>query len=161
MPRLVWSDDFALQPQMDLTHREFIDLLAEVEAAMSAARPELLARYARLLEHTVAHLAQEDRWMAATGFAAENCHAFQHQSVLQVMREVDRLAREENDFEPLERAVAELAAWFPIHAETMDAALAYHMGQVGFDPLRPQAASRAAREGQEALISGCGSKACG
>jgi hemerythrin-like metal-binding protein len=158
MPRLEWSDDFALQPQMDDTHHEFIGLLAGVEAALWAERTDLLAQYARLLEHTIEHFAQEGRWMAATGFAAENCHAFQHQAVLQVMREVDRRAREENDFEPLERAVAELATWFPMHAETMDAALAHHMAQVGFDPLRPQAIET--REEQEALITGCGSNAC-
>lgn len=158
MPRLEWSDDYALQAQMDATHREFIALLADVEAALSGDRTDLLAPYARLLEHTVEHFAQEDRWMAATGFAAENCHAFQHQAVLQVMREVDRRARADNDFEPLERAVAELAAWFPMHAQTMDAALAYHMAQVGFDPLRPPAVET--RGAQEELITGCGSKVC-
>jgi hemerythrin-like metal-binding protein len=159
MPTLEWSDEFALQPQMDTTHREFVELLAATELALAADRTDLLARFGALLAHTAEHFAQENRWMAATGFAPENCHAFQHDAVLQVMREVDRRARDDGDFGPLERAVAELAAWFPIHAQSMDAALIYHMAQVGFDPVRPDAG--VGRTASAEPIAGCGSHACG
>lgn len=159
MPTLVWSEALALQqPEMDRTHQEFVDLLAHTEAALTAEPDLLLERFAELLQHTVEHFAREDGWMAATGFAPENCHGFQHQAVLNVMREVDRLAREEGNFAPLTRAVAELAIWFPEHARSMDAALAFHLSQVGFDPAAPQ--PQVARRGDVPPVTHCGSPAC-
>lgn len=157
MPTLIWSDALALQqPQMDVTHQEFVDLLAAAEAALDDAPATLLQRFQELLDHTVEHFAQEDRWMASTGFSTENCHTFQHAAVLQVMRNVVALAQVEGDFGPLKQAVAELAQWFPTHASTMDAGLAFHMEQVGFDP-----ATGLAREPvAEGTMTGCGSTTC-
>jgi hemerythrin-like metal-binding protein len=158
MPTLDWSDDLALkQPQIDATHREFVELLAQAEAALQLDPAELLRRFAKLIEHTVEHFAQEDRWMAATGFAPENCHSFQHAAVLQVMRDVAGIAREAGDFTPLRRAIGELAQWFPMHASMMDAALAHHMAQVGYDPADPEAR---ALPSTQALITGCGHRTC-
>ena len=135
MTTLTWSDALALQqPQMDATHEEFVALLADTEAALTQPEPELLARFEALVEHTVEHFAQEDSWMAATGFAPENCHAGQHQGVLALMTECAKRAREGADFEPLKIAVEELGTWFPQHAQTMDAGLAEHLAAVGFDP---------------------------
>ena len=135
MTTLTWSDALALQqPQMDATHEEFVALLADTEAALTQPEPELLARFEALVEHTVEHFAQEDRWMAATGFAPDNCHAGQHQGVLALMTECAKRAREGADFEPLKIAVEELGTWFPQHAQTMDAGLAEHLAAVGFDP---------------------------
>lgn len=96
--------------------------------------------------------------MQATGFAPENCHSFQHQSVLQVMQDRARRARdaEAPELEPLRIAVRELAIWFPQHAQTMDAALAQHLAAVGFDvvhgPCRQQMPTEA--------LTGCGSAGC-
>jgi hemerythrin-like metal-binding protein len=167
MSTLTWTDDLSLNhARMDATHQEFVDLLAEADAALQAGeQPLLLARFERLVQHTVEHFAQEDRWMAATGFAPENCHSFQHQSVLNVMTECAKRAREEGDFEPLSVAVSELAIWFPQHAKMMDAGLALHMEEVGFDPetgLCSKLPATADAEGREpALISGCGGASCG
>jgi hemerythrin len=153
MPTLTWSTDLALDhPQMDATHQEFVALLAAAEAALAASSMAGLAAYEALVEHTVAHFGQEDRWMAATGFASGNCHGVHHAQVLQLMQEVARLAREQNDFGPLGRVLPELAAWFPVHAQTMDASLASHLDQSGFDP----ATGRCTREAPSQPISGCG-----
>jgi hemerythrin-like metal-binding protein len=157
MPTLTWSDALSLQqPQMDTTHQEFVDLLAAAEAALDAEPAVLLQAFQALLEHTVEHFAQEDRWMAATGFSVENCHTFQHAAVLQVMRNVVALAQVEGDFGPLKQAVAELAQWFPTHASSMDAGLAFHMSQVGFDPVTGQCREAVA----EGALTGCGSTSC-
>lgn len=160
MPALDWSPALALQqPQMDATHEEFVALLAACETALGADDATLLAHWNTLVEHTVEHFGQEDRWMAATGFAPENCHAFQHQAVLNVMQECGKRAAlaEGADFEPLRVAVAELATWFPQHAQMMDAALAQHMAAVGFDP----ATGRLAQPlGEAAAITGCGGGSC-
>jgi hemerythrin len=157
MPTLTWTDDLALaHPQMDATHEEFVDLLGGAETALAQSPQAALAAYESLVEHTVAHFAQEDRWMAATGFAPENCHSYQHAQVLGLMREVTRMAREDGDFGPLERVLPELAGWFRAHAQSMDAALAAHLQQIGYDVesgaiARPPAAHD---------MTGCGGASC-
>lgn len=159
MPALTWSPELVLHnAAMDTTHEEFVALLAMTESALAAADEVLLCAFDTLVEHTIDHFAQEDRWMAATGFAPENCHSFQHQAVLQVMKECARRAREGHDFEPLRLAVSELAIWFPQHARMMDAALAQHLASVGFD-----AATGQRREPVLAgeASSGCGGSSCG
>ncbi len=162
MTTLTWSDALTLaHPQMDATHEEFVALLAHTEAALAGPDAPLLAHWDSLVAHTVAHFAQEDRWMAATGFAPENCHAFQHQSVLAVMQECARQARDPAlaDFEPLRVAVGELAIWFPQHAQMMDAALAQHMAAAGFDAATGQCCEPAMAGGE--AITGCGGGSCG
>jgi hemerythrin len=159
MPSLVWSDALALShPEMDATHLEFVQLLGATEEALQVSPAAGLARYLELVEHTVAHFGQEDRWMTATGFATENCHGFQHSQVLGLMHEVTRLARDDGDFGPLERVLPELGKWFEGHAQTMDAALASHLQQIGFDPATGQI--RQPLPAAQAPISGCGGSSC-
>ena len=62
MPTLTWSDELSLGvAAMDATHVEFVDLLAQTEAASDA---DLLDHWARLVEHTDSHFANEDRYLA-------------------------------------------------------------------------------------------------
>jgi hemerythrin-like metal-binding protein len=129
---------------MDATHREFVQLLATLEAAAQAAaragtpatcRPALEA----LAQHTLAHFGQEERWMARLGFEPQNCHQMQHDNVMKVLNEVQRRLGAEGDAldqEILPRLVQALADWFPTHALMLDAALAETMAERGFDPER-------------------------
>ncbi|HQC96694.1 MAG TPA: hemerythrin domain-containing protein [Aquabacterium sp.] len=161
MTALTWTESLALNnAQMDRTHEEFVDLLAAANAALAGPDDALLAAFDTLTQHTVEHFGQEDRWMAATGFAPANCHAYQHQAVLAVMQECVKRARGgdgvEADFEPLRLAVDELAIWFPQHAQSMDAALAQHLESLQFDPATGQCAKPAPAE----AISGCGGGSC-
>ncbi len=158
MTALTWNESLALNnAQMDRTHAEFVDLLAAAAAALDGPDAELLQAFDLLTLHTVEHFGQEDRWMAATGFAPANCHAYQHQAVLAVMQECVKRAREGADFEPLRLAVDELAIWFPQHAQSMDAALAQHLQGIGFDP----ATGACAHPAPDAAMTGCGSNSCG
>lgn len=151
MATLEWTPDLVLNvPAMDETHKEFVDLLAGVE---SAADAQLLPLWQALTEHTVEHFGQEDRWMVATGFAADNCHATQHKVVLEIMREGAKKA-ETGDYTMIRGMTPELASWFSYHAQTMDAALAHHMGSLGFDPETGAMANEQALP--EERISGCG-----
>jgi hemerythrin-like metal-binding protein len=160
MTTLTWTDALTLShPQMDATHEEFVDLLAATDLALVGPEPTLLAAFDALVGHTVEHFAQEDRWMAATGFAPENCHAFQHQAVLGVMTECAKRARDDGDFEPLRLAVDELATWFPQHAQMMDAALAQHMASLGYDTATGQC--RESALAGAGAITGCGGGSCG
>ena len=158
MTLLAWTDELANHhPQMDETHQEFVQLINELEAARVAGAEDLIARYDALIDHTVEHFAQEDRWMAATGFTPENCHTNQHKQVLELLNEVRRRVVDEGQDELLPRLLPELATWFEQHAQSMDAALIFHMGEVGYDatsgqierPVQPEAA-----------ISGCGGSTC-
>lgn len=155
MPALEWSDALSLElPQMDDTHREFVDLLAAVDAADDTA---LLRAWQTLLDHTVEHFGQEDRWMRETRFATGNCHSVQHQVVLQVMREGGERAAA-GDTAVLRMIAGELANWFPQHAQSMDAALALHLRSVGHDAASGRVARPEALPAQQ--ITGCGSAAC-
>lgn len=159
MAALTWSEALALsQPQMDTTHREFVDLLAALERSLDGDGAAVAANLAAFVDHTEAHFAQEDRWMAAIGFAPQNCHAFQHAGVLKVLRDVQAQVARADDRPLLRQLVAELAIWFPAHAQAMDGALAQVMAERGFDPLsgtcaQPLPADREA-------ITGCGSASC-
>ena len=145
MTTLTWSDALSLShPTMDATHVEFVALLAAADEALPGRDAKLLGAFDTLVDHTVEHFAQEDRWMVASGFEPENCHTFQHRAVLQVMSDCYRRARDENDFEPLRLAVGELAIWFPRYAQQMDAALAQHLASVGFDEASGQCRETAA-----------------
>ncbi len=164
MAAITWTETLALQqPRMDTTHREFVDLLHVVEGALEGPVPALQAALDRFAEHTVEHFAQEDAWMAQLGFAAENCHGFQHQSVLQVVQEVQRRLQA-NPTDPANVALVRelvpgLAQWFPGHAQNMDAALALTMQEHGFDPETGRFAR--AVDADAAPITGCGGSSCG
>ncbi|MDE2454471.1 MAG: hemerythrin, partial [Burkholderiales bacterium] len=97
-----------------------------------------------------------DRWMGALGFAAENCHAFQHAHVLQLLAEVK--AKHAANLPLLRQLVAGLAEWFPQHAQMMDAALAQTMAEQGFDATRGE--TERPRGANAAPITGCGSVSC-
>ncbi|MCW5664609.1 MAG: hemerythrin domain-containing protein [Piscinibacter sp.] len=154
-PTLEWSEALQLElPQMDDTHREFVDLLAAVQAADDT---DLTTHWNTLVAHTVEHFGQEDRWMRETGYASGNCHAVQHQVVLQVMREGATRAAA-GDLPLLRLIAGELAQWFPQHAQSMDAGLALHLRSVGHDPATGQVARPDALPRSE--ITGCGSLSC-
>ncbi len=152
MAELKWSNGLALDlPLMDTTHEEFVALLAVVQAADDAA---LLPAWHALVEHTVAHFGQEDRWMQSTRFASGNCHSMQHRVILQVLGEGTERAEKHGELSVLRAMASELAIWFPQHTQSMDAALALHLRRVGFDPATGVVAAPA--ELPEALIEGCG-----
>jgi len=157
MSTLAWTESLVLNsPKLDTTHQEFVELLNAFGAALDGGMDALPAYHA-LLAHTEAHFAMEEDWMARCGFEPQNCHASQHAMVLNVMREALRYATELNDREPLNILRTELAGWFPQHAEMMDAALVFTMGQLGFDPATGECRQPVAA----AAAHSCGSGSCG
>ena len=155
MRELLWSDALSLDmPVMDETHREFVDLLALVQQADDGS---IVTCWSQLVEHTQEHFDREDAWMQQTAYATGNCHAMQHQVVLQVMREV--LRRGQGGDAAIVRQIAdELALWFPEHAQSMDAALSLHLRSVGFDPVAGVVHNPAALPLE--AITGCGGASC-
>lgn len=155
MPNLEWSDALVLDlPVMDDTHREFVELLAQVEAAADDA---LLTHWRVLVDHTDDHFSREDRWMQDTRFSSSNCHSVQHKVVLQVMRE-GIASGEAGNLGAVRHMARELAIWFPQHAQTMDAALALHLRRIGYDPVTGVVTMPEALP--QEIIHGCGGASC-
>lgn len=127
---LSWSEELVLgDPRTDSTHQEFIDL---VNATTAAAPEAKLALYQQLVQHTIEHFAQEERWMTACGIAADFCHFGQHNSVLEVMKEVERRAVA-GETAYIGSMIEALVEWFPMHASSMDAGLVAFLQEKGFD----------------------------
>jgi hemerythrin-like metal-binding protein len=155
-PTLQWSDALCLEmPLMDRTHQEFVVLL---DNAVKAPDTSLLTAWAHLIDHTQTHFDQEDRWMAETGFAPGNCHATQHQIILQVMREGGQRGMT-GDLALVRQMAHELGLWFPQHAQSMDASLALHLRSAGYDPIT--GAINAPQALPASQIHGCGGATCG
>ena len=140
--------------RMDATHAEFAQLLNQILATPGA---EQLPLYQTFMQHTRDHFAQEDRWMQATGFTADNCHTEQHQMVLETMQSV--VAHyQSGQTEMLSRMCQALAEWFDGHAASMDAGLAQHLSSVGFDSVSETLADPS--RVRQVVVSGCGSVSC-
>jgi len=155
MIELQWTDALALDiPEMDQTHREFVELLGLVA---EAGDDIVVHAWASLIDHTALHFGQEDLWMRQTRFASENCHSLQHKVVLSVMRE-GLVQGRSGRIDVIHQMAHELALWFPQHAQTMDAALALHLRSMAFDFATGGVALPERLPLQE--ISGCGSGGC-
>ena len=109
-PLIEWdAQSFAVGiPDMDETHRHFVDL------------------FTRLLEHTQAHFEDEEARMLLCDFPAIADHTGEHRRVLgeftQIKRQVDK------GLISFGRCYVRegLPGWFRLHVATMDSALAAH-----------------------------------
>lgn len=135
MPTLSWNDALSLDmPELDRTHHDFVVQVGALEHALAVGtRAQAAAALDRLAAQTAQHFALEERWMAALGHA-DSAHVYQHQAVLNVLREVQRLFATEGDRDLLRRLVAGLALWFPAHTEAMDASLVQAVRVRRLDP---------------------------
>ena len=124
MPDLTWSDAFLLgHPPMDDIHREFVEVVGAMLRADDAGFASCLEAFAR---HAEAHFGAEDAWMRETDFPPRDCHIDEHAAVLASMRQVqERVAQ--GDVAIGRAFAAELARWFPGHADYLDSALAAWM----------------------------------
>jgi hemerythrin len=95
--------------------------------------------------------------MLATGLAADNCQASHHATIMETMNAVIP-PFEADDPDIITRLAEALAERFPQHAASMDAGLAQHLQQVGFDTTTETGADPAVI--WHASMSGCGSVSC-
>lgn len=156
MSPLAWSEALSLSmPTMDQTHQEFVELL---DKAANSDDAHLLAHWDALIHHTQDHFDREDAWMQASGFAPVNCHSTQHAVVLKVLKE-GLAAGQQGSLNTIRMMAHELGLWFVQHAQTMDAALALHLKNVGFDPAQP--GSTPSRPHLGSPMTSCGSQCHG
>lgn len=131
MPTLPWTEELEIGlPVMNDQHREFVTLLAKARHSDDAG---LAAAWQALIDHCEDHFSQEEAWMRVTHYASASAHAMQHRMILRVMRDGEIQALR-GDVTPLRLMTRELQMWFPQHARSMDAALAAHLRQAGFQP---------------------------
>lgn len=126
-------------PLMDHAREEFIDLLALVDEADNAQLP---SAWRDLVECAAESFAREDVWMRATGYAFRKDHTIQHRVVLEVMREGALQAGEGRLLQVREMA-RQLRGWYEKHVQTMDAALAFHLRNVRFEPANADVQAKA------------------
>lgn len=105
---------------MDVTHREFVDL---AYALIVAPDEDFPALFARLHEHTRAHFEHEGKLMKQCRFPATGEHNGEH---LRVLGELAHFARgvAGGRIGMARNYVRNLPVWFDVHLSTMDAALA-------------------------------------
>jgi hemerythrin len=117
-----WSDAYLLGHSiMDRTHREFVEV---VNAMLSSNDAGFADRLQAFITHAESHFGEEDRWMAESGFPAMDCHVDEHAAVLRSARDVlERVVA--GDHAIGRELAAELARWFPGHADYLDSALAH------------------------------------
>ncbi len=152
---LTWTTQLAVgDARMDDTHVEFVN---QLNALLATPVEQQLPLYRAFLDHTVGHFAQEERWMLATGFAPDNCHASHHATILETMRAVIPHF-EHNDPQIINRLAEALVEWFPQHTASMDTGLALHLKAVGFDSATETLADASVI--RPASMSGCGSVSC-
>ena len=120
-PPFQWTDAYLLGYQpMDDTHREFVDIVDAMLAADDTRFGELLERFAA---HAAEHFERERLWMEGSKFPATECHVDEHSAVMTSVEQVRAVVAAGNVAEG-RRLAAELAKWFPGHADYMDASLA-------------------------------------
>jgi hemerythrin-like metal-binding protein len=108
---------------MDRIHSEFDELLVRAHSCSGNAWLDLLRR---IDAHLHSHFEAENQWMEQTSFPPRDCHIEEHAAVLKSSTEVLALA-ETGNFDVAPSFVAELARWFPGHADYLDSALAAWM----------------------------------
>ncbi|MDI1244996.1 MAG: hemerythrin domain-containing protein [Rhodoferax sp.] len=119
-----WGDEFLLGfGPIDTVHEEFVELLGRLQVADDAALPALLDQFAA---HCTRHFEMENNWMRETEFPPRECHIDEHAAVLKSVHEVQELLAQ-GDVDICRDLVAQLAGWFPSHADHLDSALAHWM----------------------------------
>lgn len=156
MSRFAWSPEMSLEmPALDHLHEECVELLAAVQEADDST---VLQHWDRLIAHTADHFGQEDRWMQDTGFAPGNCHSSQHAIVLNIMREGAEKGAQ-GDLAMVRQMAYELTVWLPSHIDAMDAGLAMHLSNVGYDTRTGHISKPEALP--ESTVSSCSVEPCG
>lgn len=119
---LEWSDKLKLgYAPMDDTHEEFVEI---VNVMLTCADADVAHHLAMFASHATTHFSQERMWMRASAFPSMECHVNEHEAVMRSVGEVQALLADGADPGIARRLAAELARWFPAHADYLDAALA-------------------------------------
>lgn len=116
-----WDDRYLVGHNgMDETHREFAELL---NSLLGASERDFAAALDAFAQHAEEHFASEEALMERYKFPPRECHAEEHERVLESVREV-RWRVAGGDIATGRELAQALADWFPGHSDYMDCALA-------------------------------------
>ncbi len=122
--QMQWGDEYLLgYGPIDAVHEEFVDLLGRLQGADDVALPTQLELFAK---HLKRHFDTENRLMVENEFPPRQCHIDEHAAVLQSVHAVQVLLSQ-GDVTICRELVAQLADWFPKHADQLDSALSHWM----------------------------------
>lgn len=121
-----WRDDrFELGVDvMDDTHREFVEQVNQLQQASDADFPALFDRF---IEHTRAHFEMEEKLMRDTRFPSYAEHKEDHLRVLGELNQFRKRVHKGLLVFGRNYIRERMPSWFPLHAATMDSALAMHL----------------------------------
>ncbi len=120
-----WQQKYLMNNEsMDQTHKEFIELVEQLNSAKGEA---FIALFHSLKAHTKAHFDMEQQWMEGSKFTSIAEHKDDHQRILGELNQMEKRLRPATL--PLVKAWASerLPQWFDLHVATMDSALAAHL----------------------------------
>ena len=121
-----WNDEcFRLgMDVIDDTHVEFVELVNAMEPADGE---EFIHLFDSLITHTRKHFDQENRLMIESDFPALAEHRHEHERVLGELERFGQRVRKGQISFGRSYLRDSIAQWFPLHAATMDSALAAHL----------------------------------
>lgn len=116
-----WSDNFLLgYAPMDAVHREFVMCVDQLLRSTDAGLYERLEAFER---HAREHFSEERHLMESTQYPGRQCHIDEHEAVLSSVHQVLPLLKA-GRVDIARSLSAEVARWFPQHAQYMDGPVA-------------------------------------
>lgn len=109
---------------MDDTHIEFVELVNAIDMAEGE---EFIRLFDELIDHTREHFDRENELMIESGFPALTEHQSEHARVLGELEKFGQRVHKGLIAFGRNYLRGSLAQWFPLHAATMDSALAAHL----------------------------------
>jgi hemerythrin-like metal-binding protein len=131
MPLLAWNDRYAVgDPAVDHEHRELIDLINALHAALLSGDPErgTEAFLGDLDRGIAAHFALEETLMRARRYDEYAAHKADHERLLDEIRDIMDDFHDADPTAASDALAARLDAWFVSHFATHDARLHGRLG---------------------------------
>lgn len=125
MTLIEWNPRFELGIEsVDRDHRELIDLINALHAAMcaGATHDRVVSGLGRIYAHIAAHFALEEKLMRDANYAGFAEHKLDHDTLLEEIVEIRDTVAADGDYSQQELSHS-LDRWFSDHVHTFDAKL--------------------------------------
>jgi len=126
MPLIDWRKDYEIGiGAIDHEHRELIDLINEMHAALGVdASPEAAVNFlGELYTQVSGHFALEERMMREAGYDEVEAHREEHEELLDSIRELMDAYGDGEQFDFDDRLATTFRAWFDHHLKGADTRL--------------------------------------
>jgi len=131
MAPLEWKDAYSVGvPAVDHEHRELIDLVNKLDAALASDLPkdEVSAIFGDLFRAISSHFALEEKFMREHGYDQAREHKTDHERLLDDLRDIMDDHRED-EASSASQLLTRVDEWFVNHFKTHDARLHSRLGE--------------------------------